>query len=247
MFFNSGKTGRGWPSRVIRTVAYELGMFENRIGAMISEVVQRDPKISKRPLEEQFAKLLVEPLTSSKEAFLSKGPVLIVLDALDECGDAMEREGLLTALATQACDLPRNFRILITTSHENDVCMAFEGHPHVVYSLNSVTTAPHSDISTFLKTRMAAIRDKKSKIVGLELEASWPGEAVIYELTNRTQGNFKCAAIVADFIDGHSPPKRLMRLLNGDLALDKREELAQLSWVERGRSVEYCDEEPFSP
>lgn len=133
--FESTQVDRGWPSRVIRTLACELGTFDDKIGAMISDAIQRDPKISKRPLDEQLSKLLVEPLTSSKEDLLAKGPILIALDALDKCGDSSEREGLLAALAAHACELALNFRILITTSHENDVCMAWEGRSHIVYSL----------------------------------------------------------------------------------------------------------------
>jgi hypothetical protein len=49
------------------------------------------------------------------------GPILIILDAFDESGDAKTRRTLLSLLTNEALALPTNFRILVTSRLEYDV------------------------------------------------------------------------------------------------------------------------------
>jgi hypothetical protein len=49
------------------------------------------------------------------------GPVIIILDALDECGDPVSRKSLLSLLAQELTKLPPFFRFLITNRREADI------------------------------------------------------------------------------------------------------------------------------
>jgi NACHT domain len=53
------------------------------------------------------------------------GPVLIVIDALDESGATIDNNRLHTFLAQRLVDLPRNFRIFITSRPESGIEPAF--------------------------------------------------------------------------------------------------------------------------
>ena len=64
-----------------------------------------------------FESLILQPLSEVRTV----GPVLIIIDALDESGDATGGSGLHTFLGERLAKLPSNFRILITSRLETDI------------------------------------------------------------------------------------------------------------------------------
>ena len=86
LFFERAKSV---PNLVIRTLAYKLANFDASIGAAISDCLRKDKDIIERSYEDQFEKLLCQPL--KKASTKLTGPIIIVLDAFDECGDASSR------------------------------------------------------------------------------------------------------------------------------------------------------------
>jgi hypothetical protein len=77
---------------------------------------------STRDYRTLFERLLYEPLKTLR---LGGGPILIVIDALDESGAAIGKNGLHTFLAQRLIDLPPNFRVLITWRPEDGIESAF--------------------------------------------------------------------------------------------------------------------------
>ena len=106
---------RSEPQNVIRTLAYQLGMLDNRIGASIAKVLEETPSIAQSPLQYQFFKLLIEPLSSllAESGHGYNRLIVLVLDALDECGTPEECSSLLAILAEESAHLPPSLRILI--------------------------------------------------------------------------------------------------------------------------------------
>jgi hypothetical protein len=191
----------------------------------LSEIIHKDRMIPLCALSSQFTKLIINPL-SSLEALHSQGPILIVLDALDECGSAAERQKLLKVLAEQIKDLPSNFRFLITSRAERDIQCAFQSVPHILpQELKLMSTEGNQDISAYFRYRMAAIRMKNEH---LGLQADWPGRENMLELTTRAYGLFIWASTASDFIDAHNPDKRLKLLLQGDLSSGSQRALDML-------------------
>src|SRR6202011_66411 len=107
------------PSSMIRTLAYQLGTFDSRIGDAISAVITHNPGLNQSPFRVQFLKLLVEPL-SSVLALRNEGPIVIVVDALDECGDMEIRSTVLDVIAKDPSKIPPLFRLFITIRAEYD-------------------------------------------------------------------------------------------------------------------------------
>ncbi|KZP21267.1 hypothetical protein FIBSPDRAFT_1044225 [Athelia psychrophila] len=83
-------------STLIRTLAYKLAQFDPIIGVKIEQIVNDTPDIASMPLAVQFSKLF--SATALGEIPWSRGPILVVIDALDEAGSVMEREKLLKSL-----------------------------------------------------------------------------------------------------------------------------------------------------
>ncbi|KAI0026743.1 hypothetical protein K488DRAFT_91943, partial [Vararia minispora EC-137] len=68
-----------------------------------------------------FDRLLVQQL----EKFTFVGNPVIVIDALDECGDEKQRRSLVSVLSQGMRNLPSNFRVLLTARPERDLESAF--------------------------------------------------------------------------------------------------------------------------
>jgi hypothetical protein len=88
-FFSRNDDKRKTAKTFFPTIAYQLAYYDKDFADQINEALLRTPHaVTQMPLK-QFSTLIMEPL---KEAFAVAGnPILIVIDALDECehdGDA---------------------------------------------------------------------------------------------------------------------------------------------------------------
>ncbi len=85
------------------------------------------------------------------------GPILVVIDALDESGDVTGGNGLHKFLSKNVSRLPSNFRVLITSRPEDGIESAFVGVPSVcIKYMDDIELAAktHDDILTFLRTML---------------------------------------------------------------------------------------------
>ncbi|KAJ7144094.1 WD40 repeat-like protein [Mycena epipterygia] len=205
LFFDRDDYVRSHPDAVIRTIAHSLALSNPSIGSAISAVIQRDPAIVNAPIQTQFRVLLLEPLQSVEHSI--QGPVLIILDALDECGDRNLRAALLSILATEFPKLPRLFRILITSRREQDLTDHF-GSCFTEKALDTETST--ADVQLFIRHEVDRIRLQR------KLGPTWPEEQHIQALVNLAGGLFIWASTAARFIDGYRPSERLKRLITQD-------------------------------
>ena len=111
-FFNCDIPQRNFATW-IRTLAYRLAMFDARFGAAISRVVEKNDNIAGMPLDYQFENLLSANALRSVE--WSGGPVVLIIDALDECGSEADRKILLQVLSKGFSDLPPFIRIMVVS------------------------------------------------------------------------------------------------------------------------------------
>jgi hypothetical protein len=212
IFFDRAHPEQSHPSKVIRTLAYKLGSFDQRIGAAICSAIDHFPSINDASPRMQFTKLIVESLATITD-ILAEGPIVIVFDAIDECGDPPERDPLLQVLATELGRLPSTIRVLITSRPLEDIGNAFEGPPNILSrDLDVSSDSCSRDISIYLKHKFEVIRKRA------RLPSEWPGEEVVQDLVTRSCGLFVWATTVAKFIDSYNPPKHLAIILRGEIA-----------------------------
>jgi hypothetical protein len=199
---------------VIRTLAYQIGSFHARAGEAISTAIKKFPSVCLSPLSTQFQKLLVDPLAT---VINEDTTLVIVIDALDECGTAKKREVLLDVLSEQLNQLPTFIRVLITSRSEHDICCAFGFRQQFLErKLNITSSVNANDISSYLRHRMQRVR---LKAVGLSLGSQWPNEDDIRRLAERASGLFVWASTAMEFIDGYDPRKRMDVVLKGEVIL----------------------------
>ena len=210
LFFDRNSATRSEPAAVIRTLSYQLARFEPSIKAAICAEIESDPSITEASMRVQFAKLFLEPL-ACVTALPVRGPIIIVVDALDECGNATSRNDLLSLLAQELTKLPTPFRFLFTSRRDFDIEVAFGGQSNIVArELDTMSQNNTADISSYLHHHMAVIR--ACQMFGLPTD--WPGEANIEALVQYSGGLFIWASTAVKFImDGHHPEPQLNILL----------------------------------
>ncbi|PBK87865.1 hypothetical protein ARMGADRAFT_1034473 [Armillaria gallica] len=73
-------------AHLIPSIAFLLGDHDERIGHAIAKVVHDSLGIWNTPAQKQYTKLLYEPLKSMSN-LVKDGPLVIIIDSLDECRD----------------------------------------------------------------------------------------------------------------------------------------------------------------
>ncbi|KAF9461836.1 WD40-repeat-containing domain protein [Collybia nuda] len=194
------------PQHLFSTISWNLANFDLMWKQELWAVIKDAPALqSSLSVIEQFESFLVSPAKMLKMA----GPVVVVIDALDECGDPAVRKPLLMILSERIVELPANFRVLITSRPEPDILEALQGQAHVLCkhmeTIDEVST--RNDISQFIQTELAR---KKAA-----LDEEWPDKAWCQLLVDRSEGLFQWAFTACLFIkeDFYTPVERLRTLV----------------------------------
>jgi len=103
------------PATLIRTLAYQLALFDARIGDVISKIVENTPRITEMPLDFQITNPL---LVKAMESVEWSGGLIVVVNALDEPANNNHQKELLKALSKGFHDLPSFLRVVVV-SHWN--------------------------------------------------------------------------------------------------------------------------------
>ena len=239
VFFDRDVEERNRPSNVIRTISHQLGKADSGIGTVIAKAINTISNITSMTPIRQFTDLVVNPLLSLP---VSEIPIVIVIDALDECGNANSREKLLEALVAKSAELPPVVRIIITSRKEPDILAAFTGKSHILVEELDLTTQHNmEDILRFLRARMSNINSRNPE---LRLAPDWPGCDKIRALAERAAGLFVWASTACLFIASHDPPNSLDLLLQGDVGTDTQSALDVL-YATALKSADHANDEDF--
>ena len=196
-------------------------------------------------LDAQFNVLIRKPLDSSVKN-VHVGPIVIIFDALDECGTSKrnakyDRGPLLKLLANTITQLPPSFRVIITSRSVPDierVLSKIEG-----IHIEELKVSPDSqDISIFIRDRLDQIADNN------RVPEGWPEDSKVKTLVERAEGLFIWAELACNMIDGWRPIKQLDSLVDGsetisldDLYLRALESSCDRDWNKQGFKENYRD------
>lgn len=212
LFFNRDVKERSDPTNFIRTLAYELSRYDNRIHKAIKFSVDQNSHITQMQPDAQFRELIRIPLTkaasvtSADKSLADEGPIVIIIDSLDECGDESTRKQLLKVLAKEMANLPRVVRVVITSRFSPDIRTAFDKEVHIKH--HQLEVLPHdNDIRVYMESQFRDIEEKSLLGPG-EL-----GEDKLSTLVSRADGLFIWASTACKYIDCHDPVSALDDLL----------------------------------
>lgn len=214
-FFSRGSGDVSHAGKFVGTIAQQLVQRCDTFKSLVVEAISTDVGISRRTLKDQWNELVLRPL-SKLGAGSFRAPLLIVIDALDECEEESD-VGLILHLLSDSRRLGRlRFRVFITSRPDIPVRHGFSLVPdqdHQDFVLHDISlSVVDGDIFTFMQHTLEDIRRKYT------LGDNWPGEEAIRHLVRKSAGLFVWAATTCRFIDegGLLAPERLSDILEGE-------------------------------
>jgi hypothetical protein len=234
LFFTRNNSFHSHPDNVICTLAYQLANFNPVLGSLICDVLKRNKDIVSSPLSQQAEELL-EPLTS--ELAIS-GPIVIVLDSLDECGDASSRRTLLRPLLQQLAKIHSIFRILITSRAEHDLDSALSSCKNVLSRKLEINSESNKmDINKFLSVEMKTIQEDS-----VSLSSDWPGDEKIRALTHLSSGLWIWASTAVKYVHSYTAEENLDAILSNNSEKPENFDLNSLYALALGTAGEWNNE-----
>ncbi|KAK6531042.1 hypothetical protein TWF281_007869 [Arthrobotrys megalospora] len=252
-FFKRGEGERGNATRFFTTIAGQLLRRIPDLALGVRAAIQEQPKIAEKSINEQFERLIFQPLSQLKQATIS--PLVLVIDALDECeGERSVRE-IIHLLSKMRELTTAHIRIFLTSRPELSTRLGFgnispDAHEDLVLQDIPRATVEH-DISAFLKDGFAKIRSEYNQAHSPEFSLSpdWPGDESIQALTKTTVPLFIFAATICRFVEDRwkwNPKERLATVLKygttGQTSQLDQTYLPVLKQLEVGRSESEIEE-----
>ncbi|KAF5510808.1 Vegetative incompatibility protein HET-E-1 [Colletotrichum siamense] len=208
-FFNRTREGRNTAKLFVTTVARQIAGRVPTLKNLILGAINEDQDLPDKSLEAQFSKLILEPLSRVELSGVTFPTLILVVDALDECGfehrsqvdESLESSRLiikiLSRLAT-VCNI--NARIFLTSRPEVPIRLGF---------LEDVPTGSHQDVAlhdipepviehdirAFIESELEAIR------VSHAIARDWPGNDVLTQVVKASVPLFIYASTICKFID----------------------------------------------
>jgi hypothetical protein len=179
-------------------VANKLPKFKEQL----RKALLADEGIPSRVLKDQWWELVTTPLLRlAIDSYPS--PVVIVVDALDECDTESSIRQVIQLLVDPKNQNHRRLRILITSRPDvpvrDEFAQVLPGKHHLILQDISKFIV-EQDISLFFKHRLATIRPKDEEVA---------------QLVRKAAGLFIWAATASRFICGGSSPEKRLSIILG--------------------------------
>ncbi|KAI9780999.1 MAG: hypothetical protein M1839_006438 [Geoglossum umbratile] len=209
-FFSRGKEDVSHAGRFVATIALQLAA---NFPVLRDLIYQAATNITSKTQKEQWKLVVQEPLSKLGNTSL-RLPLILVIDALDECDDENDIKrilGLLFELKGSIlfdCDRP-----------ETPIRLKFDSLPKIFHQDLILHEIPRksvdSDISVFFQQKFQEIRDQSDE----GLSDDWPGRQHLDRLVSSAHSLFIYAATVCRFIENGMqdfPADNLLRLILPD-------------------------------
>lgn len=201
-FFSRDHADRNDLSLVFPSLAHQLGIFYPPFGERVAAVLRSNPDLSEAAAVYQFESLIINPLLEEEDAFPS--PVVIILDALDECTDDGPVSKILTILGGAMERLPR-LKFFLTSRPEVNIRQGFRDP---VLDAATKTCILHEiensvvdhDIERYLRVGFHHIGRRFSLLD----DSHWPSDDIIRKLVKDSYRLFIFASTVIKFVGGEA-------------------------------------------
>jgi len=204
-FFSRGVGDRSHAGMFFTTIAVQLAHMLSALKQHIYTAVGEHNDIAGRRQRDQWEHLILQPL-SKLMATSCQSPLILVIDALDECDGDNDVKGILQLFAEAKSLKPIQLRIFITSRPETPIRLGFRDMPGILHRDLILNNVPKEiiddDISIYFRHEL---RD-------IELSAQ-----IITRLTEKACGLFIWAATACRFIKNGKlvASKRLSLILEG--------------------------------
>ncbi|EDR00233.1 uncharacterized protein LACBIDRAFT_314575 [Laccaria bicolor S238N-H82] len=181
------------PDNLWRHLALDLALGNNALGKSIAKALEtQKANIRGLDISMQFEHLIVKPV---QELFQDTAtPLLIVIDALDECD---QYEKLLPSLKSWSLLLPKCLKLLITSRHYLDIQRTLDSvSQHInLHTGDQVSNQTSHDLELYFTMRFFDMTRLQTS-----LHLDWPGPDKISFLVRKAAGLYIWAKSAMDFI-----------------------------------------------
>ena len=212
-FFSRDRADVSHADMFFTSIAVQLASGSTHLRSVICEAIREHSDIASQGPRDQWTQLLLQPLSKLK-ANSVPSPLIIVIDALDECEGDNDIRRIIQLLAEAENLGTTRLRVFLTSRPETPIRLGFRDirgilHRDLILDYISRTTVDH-DISLFFRKSFREIRDDYE-----DLPADWPGDETLAFLVQRADGLFIYAATLCRFIKGDElwPPHDLLELV----------------------------------
>ncbi|KIM28403.1 hypothetical protein M408DRAFT_140845 [Serendipita vermifera MAFF 305830] len=199
------------PKRVLPTLVSKLAAMWGPYRTLVAQALRDDPQLNP---DSTSGELLLKPLGS-----LRRHPVhalVLVIDALDECGDAETRKRLLHTLR-EASRRIKWLKIIVTSRPKADIQPFFKAARGMCRDLD-VDNQDFQDIQYFAEQRISSLIQSHS------LPNEWPGAQRLSQIIQRSGGLFIYVETMIRLLRASKDPDEpLDRVLNGEQEDDSAE------------------------
>jgi hypothetical protein len=200
-FFSRDIDDRSRPDKVFSTIVFQLAHRHPCIARAVSDVLEVKPDAGHSSVTNQFHDLIMQQCLDFETHLDPNKPIVIVLDALDECGMEKDRKDLLAALKALS-ELPPMFKIFLSCRPEQDIRTTFRSiSPSVQQCDLSGGVAKRTvdqDIAKFIGNWVDQIKLLYPERCWSE---AWPGDEKLRTLVRQTGRLFIWAATAMKFIE----------------------------------------------
>lgn len=197
-FFDRNDQQMRRPNNLFSTIARDVVRLDPLRKRALHDIISNDRSLrtSLSPLR-QFEELFVKPEWPAQSAF----PVVVIIDALDECAvdetHTAERNTILTILGDPAMmsRLPSYVRVVVASRPTQDIETAFNRKSHIgierMQDIDPLFT--QADILTMVRHHLPRIQ---------ALDDRWPNELWQRMLVDMSDGHFLLASMACSIIKG---------------------------------------------
>jgi hypothetical protein len=214
-FFSRGGGDASHAARFFTSIAVHLASKSPSIKRYICDAIAEHSDIANQSLRDQWYQLVLRPLSKLNGSSF-RSPLVLIVDALDECEGEDDIRIIVQLLAEVRSLRNVRLRVFMTSRPEVPIRHGINQIPeaeHRDFILHNISPAIiDHDISIFLEYNLRIIRQERA------LAADWPGEHAIKCLVQNASGLFIWAATACRFIrEGRKfASKRLSIILQGD-------------------------------
>ena len=196
------------PRNILPTLIHKLAIISPPFRRLVAARLRNDPNLTPGSMRHSLLLDLIRNLPRPP-----KRTLVFVIDALDECGDAFTRPGILSALTDAAAHAPW-LKIIITSRPEVDIHRVFDSlvaSSHERYDLAADKHAP-SDLRIFAQTRFRRVALNRF------LPSPWPERSLFDRVISQAAGLFVSIETIAHALEQCEDPTEHLNAMLEDPA-----------------------------
>ena len=186
---------------IFPTLAYELARHSTAASNALLNALEKDRTVGHKSLAVQFLNLIDIPTKAAFEGVSTPRPLIIVIDALDECSNQSDVSNVLEIIRRYSPDLPLKFFITSRPERpiQNVFCQEgiFKYSKFILHEIEEDIVS--ADIAIFAREELDIIA--KRRMAGMSI-SGWPPEDRLDTLVRLSGRLFIYAATACKYVDG---------------------------------------------